>query len=191
MSIAARVRSLKETRMAQGPLEPFGWGRRGNDPFSMLRNEMEKLFDTVMRGGSAQGSEGGTVLSPRMDISEDDNEIRLCAEMPGVRPEEVSVELNDDLLTIRGQRESERKEERKSFHVMERSYGSFQRSLRLPFPVEPSQVQARMEHGVLTITLPKSGIKQRAQRIDVKSGGGAEGSPAGSSATGDQTQTHH
>jgi HSP20 family protein len=163
----------KETHMASGPLAPFGWGGQGNDPFTMLRHEMESLFDNVMRGGALQPAGGAAnVLAPRMDISEDDNEIRLSAEMPGVSPENVSVELNDDLLTIRGEREAERQEERKNFHVMERTYGAFQRSLRLPFPVDPAQVQARVDHGVLTVTIPKTGIKQRSQRIEVKSGGG-------------------
>jgi HSP20 family protein len=159
--------------MASGPLAPFGWGGQGNDPFSMLRHEMENLFDNVMRGGPLQAAGGPTnVLAPRMDISEDDNEIRLSAEMPGVTPENVSVELNDDLLTIRGEREAERKEERKNFHVMERSYGAFQRTLRLPFPVDAAQVQAQVDHGVLTVTILKTGMKQRAHRIEVKSGGG-------------------
>lgn len=162
--------------MASGPLAPFGWSGQGNDPFTMLRHEMESLFDNVMRGGPMQAAGGPTsVLAPRMDICEDDNEIKLIAEMPGVTPQNVSVELNDDLLTIRGEREAERKEERKNFHMMERSYGAFHRSLRLPFPVDPAQVQARVDNGVLTVTIPKTGMKQRSQRVEVKSGGAGGG----------------
>jgi HSP20 family protein len=153
--------------MARGFLAPRGLGSQPADPFMLLRQEMEQLFDTVARPAQAVA---GTVMSPRMDVTEDDNEIRISAELPGVPPDNVQVMLNDDMLTISGEREIEQRAERKNVHLMERAYSSFQRTLRLPYAVDPSQVQARFNDGVLTVTIPKSGGKQGAQRIQVSSG---------------------
>jgi len=75
-----------------------------------------------------------------------------------------------DLLAIRAEREVEQRTERKNYHLIERVQGGFQRTVRLPYPVDASQVQARFDDGVLTITLPKSGTRQRAQRIEVSRG---------------------
>ena len=169
--------------MARGILAPLGFGTQGADPFTLLRQEMEQLFDNVSRGPS-QGGAVGTVMSPRMDVSEDEKEVRITAEMPGVAPENLEVTLNDDVLTIRGEREREQRTERKNYHVMERSYTTFQRSLRLPYPVDPAQVQARFDEGVLTITIPKTGTKQSSQRIEVTRGkaeGGESTAQQGSS----------
>jgi HSP20 family protein len=163
--------------MAQGNLTPLGFGAQGFDPFSVLRREMEQLFDGASRGGAIQAPTAATVVPPRIDISEDDREIKISAEMPGMRPEDVTVTVNDDVLTIRGEREQERETTRKNYHLVERSLGVFQRSVRLPFAVDPAQVQARVNHGVLSITIPKNDPKRGSQRIDVRSGGdGAEGS---------------
>ena len=90
--------------------------------------------------------------------------------MPDVSEKDIELNLNDDLLTIRAEKRQESQGERGGMHVSERSYGTFQRSLRLPFSVEPDQVQARFENGVLTITLPKSQPEQRSRRIPVQGG---------------------
>jgi HSP20 family protein len=163
--------------MAQGNLTPLGFGAQGFDPFSVLRRELEQLIEGPGRGG-AQGS-AGTVLAPRINISEDDGEIRISAEMPGMRPEDVQVTVHDDMLTIRGEQERERETDRRSYHLVERTVGVFQRTLRLPFPVDPGQVQARVNNGVLTLTIPKNDPKRRSQRIEVR-GGEAEGEGSGS-----------
>ncbi|HEV7914070.1 MAG TPA: Hsp20/alpha crystallin family protein [Albitalea sp.] len=160
--------------MAQGHLSPLGFGGQGNDPFLMLRREMEQLFDNVVRTPSATGG-GGTVVAPRMDISEDDKEIRVVAEMPGAAPDNVEVMVDDDVLTIRGEREQERETNRKNYHLIERSVGVFQRSLRLPSPVDASQVQANFDNGVLTITIPKTSAKGRSRQVQIRSGGTAGG----------------
>ena len=166
--------------MARGSLTPYGYG---SDPFQMLRHEVDQLFDNMWRGGglpSARGAGGAAqALVPHMDVSETDNEIAITADLPGVAPNDVSVMLNDDILTISGERKAEHQEERKNFHVMERSHGTFQRSLRLPFAVDPSLVQAHFEHGVLRVTLPKTAAQRRSQRIEVRTGGtGASSQPA-------------
>jgi HSP20 family protein len=166
--------------MARGFLAPLGFGRQGADPFSLLRREVEQLFDDI-GGTPSQPGGAGMVMSPRMDVMEDDKELSITAEMPGVSPDKLEVTVNDDLLTIRGEREMEQRTERKNYHLIERMQGDFQRTLRLPYPVDPSQVQARFNDGVLTVTLPKSGIKQGAQRIQVSRGPSQAGASASDS----------
>lgn len=166
--------------MARGFLAPLGFGRQGADPFSLLRREVEQLFDDI--GGTPSRAGGaGMVMSPRMDVVEDDKELRITAEMPGVSPDKIEVTVNDDLVTIRGEREVEQRTERKNYHLIERIQGGFQRTVRLPYPVDPSQVQARFDDGVLIVTLPKSGTKQGAQRIEVSRGTSQTGASASES----------
>jgi HSP20 family protein len=172
--------------MARNPLSPFGFGGvgergAGSDPFLSLHREMNRLFDDVLRGTfgvpsrEGQGGQGGTLM-PHIDVSETDKELKIRAELPGVTEKDVEVTLNDDVLTIRGEKKVERTNEQENYHFVERSYGTFQRSLRVPYQVEPDQVQARFEHGVLTVTLPKSEQQQRSRRIQVQAGG-AQGRP--------------
>lgn len=143
------------------------------DPFLALHREMNRLFDDAMRGGLApsgtQAGQGGALLAPHMDVSETDKEVRIQAELPGVSEKDIEISLNDDVLTIRAEKQQERKEERKGVHFSERSFGTFQRSLRLPFPVREDQVQAHFENGVLSVTMPKAQPQERTRRIPVQS----------------------
>jgi HSP20 family protein len=168
--------SAKEETMARNPLSPFrpgGLTERGfgEDPFMSLHREMNRLFDDVFRGvptAGARGRSGGDFVTAHMDVSETENEVRICAELPGVSQDDVEVSLDDDVLTIRGEKKLERKDEKENYHFMERSYGTFQRSLRLPFRVEPDQVQADFNNGVLTVTLPKTKAQDRSRRIQIQ-----------------------
>jgi HSP20 family protein len=162
--------------MAQGQLVPLGVGAQGFDPFAVLRKQVAQLFDGVSRGGAVQERDAATVMPPRINVSEDDREIKISAEMPGVNPQNVTVTVADDMLTIRGEHEQEHETERKNYHVVERRVGVFQRSLRLPFPVDPNQVRARADHGVLNISIAKTDPKQRSHRIEVSSSGKNEDS---------------
>jgi HSP20 family protein len=125
-----------------------------------------------------------------MNVSETDKEIRITAELPGVDQNDVDVSLDDDVLTIRGEKKFEQKEEKENFHFVERSYGTFQRSVRLPFPVDPEQVNASFENGVLTVSLPKTAQQERSRKIQIQSSkdsqeAGASGARAsGSGETG-------
>jgi HSP20 family protein len=172
--------------MARNPMTPFrpGGGMFPGDPFLSLHREMNRLFDDVFRGTSlptASGSQGqgdvGTFVNASMNVSETDKEIRITAELPGVTEQDIDVSLDDDVLTIRGEKKFERKDDKENFHFVERSYGTFQRSLRLPFPVDPDQVQASFENGVLTVTVPKTGRQERSRRIQLQ-GRGATGQGA-------------
>lgn len=148
-------------------------GVGGSDPFLTLHREMNRLFDDVLRGGSVSsggqgGSQGSVLLAPHMDVSETDKEVRIQAELPGVSENDIEVSLNEDVLTIRAEKKQERKEEREGVHFSERAFGTFQRSLRLPFQVNPDQVQARFKNGVLNVTLPKTQLQERSRRIQIQ-----------------------
>src|SRR3954454_5273423 len=116
-----------------------------------------------------------------MNVSKAENEIRITAELPGVSQDDVEVAVDDDVLTIRAEKRLEKKDDKERFQYVERSYGTFQRSLRLPFPVDPEQVKANFEHGVLTVTLPKTAQQERSRRIQVQSGGGSQAAQSGGS----------
>jgi HSP20 family protein len=158
--------------MAQRSIVPFQYGgspslRSLPDPWST----MERLL------GGLQEATGNTALAaPRIDVSETDREIRVKAELPGVDQSDIEVSINDDLLTIRGEKRIERDEKQENFHVVERATGAFMRTIRLPFPVDPSAVEADYDNGVLTVTVPKpTEAKQRSGRIEVR-GGARQGS---------------
>jgi HSP20 family protein len=129
----------------------------------------------VAQAGLGQGGFAQVALVPHMDVSETDTELRIAAELPGVAEGDVEVMLHDDVLTIRGEKKFERADERENYHFVERSYGTFQRSLRIPWPVNPDEVQADFERGVLTVTLPKAKQEEKSRRIEVRSGGSGGG----------------
>src|SRR5215212_5681181 len=144
--------------MARNPLSPFGFGGvgergAGRDPFLSLHREMNRLFDDVLRGTfgvpsrEGQAGQGGTLM-PHIDVSETDKELKICAELPGVTEKDVEVTLNDDVLTIRGEKKVERTNEQENYHFVERSYGTFQRSLRIQVQAGGAQGRpgAQIEH---------------------------------------------
>jgi HSP20 family protein len=177
--------------MARNSLMPFRpGGLIGGDPFLSLHREMNRLFDDALRGslsGSSDDDQFGQmrgIVNARMNVSETDKEIRITAELPGVSEKDIDVSLDDDVLTIRGEKRMEQKKdenEKENFHFVERSFGSFQRSLRLPYAVDPEQVQARFDNGVLTVTLPKTAQAERSRRIQVQGGAKPGASPDGGS----------
>lgn len=145
------------------------------DPFFRLQHEMNRLFDDAFssfRLPAAFGaeSEGGRV--PKIDVHETDNAVEIDAELPGVDEKDLDVQVHDNLLTIRGEKKFERKDEKEGeYRVMERSYGSFSRSMSLPFAVDPNTVEATFRNGVLKLTLPKPAeARTEAKRITIKRG---------------------
>ena len=97
----------------------------------------------------------GHSFSPRLDIKEAENAYHISVEVPGIEKESVDISLKDGLLTIKGERKQESQSENEKYSWVERSYGSFQRSIRLPEHTQEDAVQAQLENGVLEITLPK------------------------------------
>jgi HSP20 family protein len=128
---------------------------------------MNRLFDDASRGlAGGRDTTGMALMAPRMDIHESENALELTAELPGVSQNDVDLRIEGDVLTVRGEKRNERQD--KQAHVVERSYGSFQRSLQLPFAPDPAQVEASFDHGVLTVVLPKKGQQEKAQKIQIR-----------------------
>ena len=147
-------------------------------PLGLLQREMGRLFEDVSRNGERPGAQSG-LIAPRLDVRETDKEFRVSVELPGVSEDEVEVDVDDDLLTVRAEKKEDRDIERGDQHVTERLYGVFQRSIRLPQSVDPQSVQATLQNGVLQITIPKSQREARSRRVQV--GRGDQAAPSGDS----------
>ena len=151
---------------------PTLWGRDKDDPFAALQQEVEKVFDDFTKTWpSVANFAGRGALAPNIDIQETDTGIELTAELPGVDEKDVDVTLADKLLTIKGEKKSEREEKEEGRVMSERSYGAFQRSFSLPYEVDPDKIDARVEKGVLKVSLPKSAeLAGKTRKIEIKAG---------------------
>lgn len=110
-------------------------------------------------------------FAPRLDISETDKEITISAELPGLEPEDINISLARGALTIIGEKRAEKEEKGKRFYRVERSYGSFHRSIALPDEVEDNKIDATFKRGVLKVILPKTQTAQdKNKRISIKTG---------------------
>jgi HSP20 family protein len=132
-------------------------------PIFGLRREIDRLFeDTFARDGSS--------WVPAVDIQENDNEILLELELPGLKSENVEVTAENGVLTVRGEKKSERKEgEENRYHLVERTYGSFMRTFQLPQGIDEEQINAEFENGVLMLHIPKAALPQ-PRKIQIKPG---------------------
>jgi HSP20 family protein len=143
------------------------------DPFRDLRSlqdEMNRLFSgTFSRGNQDEVLRGA--WSPSVDIFENKNEIVLEAELPGMNPEDVNISIENNILTLHGERRFEKKDESDNFHRVERSYGSFTRSFTLPPTVSSENANAEFQNGVLRLTLAKR-EEAKPRRIEIKAGSG-------------------
>jgi HSP20 family protein len=134
---------------------------------SRLRREMDRLWDDFFGPGRRALRPLAEEWVPAMDLSETADKVVVKAEVPGMEPKDIDISLSGDLLTIRGEKKSEREEKKENYHLVERSYGSFSRSVRLPAAVNADKIEARYEKGVLTITCPKK-EKVKPKAIEVK-----------------------
>jgi HSP20 family protein len=158
--------------MPDKPWLPAAWGGRELDPFRGFRTQLDTLFEDWF------GRSMGGTLAPRVDVSETAKEVTLKVELPGVDEKDIDVSLSGNQLTIKGEKKTEQADEGKKegengrvFHRVERSFGAFQRSMTVPFDVEPDKVAADFKDGVLTITLPKpqgAEAQPQTRRIEVK-----------------------
>lgn len=137
------------------------------DPF----RAMDELFSELWRGWPSffDSETRRPLLRPAMDVVENDREIAIRIDLPGIKPEDVKVEMEDNVLTVSGEVGDTIEKEGDRYHYRERSYGSFQRSLRLPSTVDTDKVDASFENGVLNIVLPKLPQAQPKQ-ISIKAG---------------------
>ena len=158
--------------MANRYLTPWSGSRQWlGDPLSQLQREIDRAFDEAFGGGSGRPGQGGVTMSaPRIDMHEENGELCLRADLPGMQPQELDVRVDGDMLTISGERKSEQNRNERDYHVMERSRGRFQRSIQLPFAPNPDEVQATVREGVLELRIPKRAPEERSRRIEVRGG---------------------
>jgi HSP20 family protein len=137
--------------------------------FESLQREVDRLFEDFTRGFGPLAATGNGKLAPSMDINETDKQYVITAEMPGLERKDVEISLEDNVMTIRGEKkiDSSQDDKDKNVHVHERSYGVFFRMLELPGPVDPASVQATMSNGVLKVTIPKP-ARPEAKKIEIK-----------------------
>lgn len=143
------------------------------DPFRdiiTLRERMDKMFeDSLARFRMPEEAGMPTFWSPSVDIYETDENIVLKAELPGVDKKEVSVEVKDSILVLKGERKREKEVKEENYHRVERSFGTFMRSFSLPVSVKQDQVKAKFKDGVLEVTLPKSEeVKPKQVKVEVE-----------------------
>lgn len=140
-----------------------------------MQDEFERMFRSFLGGG--QGSESAPTTagawSPALDVEETEDAFVLHVELPGCRPEDVEVSLEENVLTVTGERRFYDEREAEGFRRIERRFGRFHRAVRLPDRVEPDQVEANFDHGLLTITVPKA-EQAKPRRIQVRSGPGGQ-----------------
>lgn len=135
------------------------------DPISALRDEMNELR-TRLWGDEDESWLAGTPV-PSLDMTESDHALEIRMDVPGVKAKDIDIQLNGNILTIRGQRDEEQEEKGKTYHRIERRTGSFSRVLTLPCAVSQDEVVADYRDGVLNVTLPKS-EESKAHKIKVK-----------------------
>jgi len=148
-----------------------------SDPFNAVRNDMNRLFDRFMGGsfpslphlfGSAMNEDA---ILMDVDVRVNGKEIVIEAELPGVEEEDLSVSMSDGVLTIKGEKKFEHDEEKEDYQRMERYYGNFRRSMRLPDSIDDEKVEAKLNKGVLTVKIAKrpEAVKEE-HKIKIKSG---------------------
>ncbi|MET0722467.1 MAG: Hsp20/alpha crystallin family protein [Tardiphaga sp.] len=139
--------------------------RRESNPFAFLQQEIDRLFDGFSRNFPSLATAASAV--PSMDVSENDKVIEISAELPGLEKKDVELNIADNILTIRGEKKNEREEKNKNYHLVERSFGAFTRSVELPAGVMPENIVAEIANGVLKVTVQKPAPKQSKQ-IEIK-----------------------
>ncbi len=143
------------------------------DPFANLQREMERLFDGGARAWPfAPGQTGEGFLTPKVNVAETAAGLEITADLPGLEPEDIELDITDGVLTLKAEHKSEKeeKDEKKQYHLVERSYGTFLRRFALPFDVEVSKVDASFDKGVLKILAPRPlQSEKRPNKIAIKS----------------------
>lgn len=134
---------------------------------SDLSREMNRLFGSFFRGDVSDEGALATTWVPAVDILEQDDSYTFEAELPGLNKEDVKISVQDNILTLRGEKKDERKESKKGYLRMETNYGSFSRSFTLPTTINASKIEAEYKDGVLKIHIPKA-EEAKSKLIDVK-----------------------
>jgi HSP20 family protein len=146
---------------------------RPRDVFATMRDEMDRMFERMEHGFPRwpslfrQGYE--TVMVPELDVRENTDSITIEAELPGVEEKDVAVTLTNGTLTIKGEKKQSKEEKNENYYLAERSYGAFERSLRLPETIDEAKIEAKFDKGVLKVKAAKKPEAVRAARkIEIK-----------------------
>ncbi|MGD8640905.1 MAG: Hsp20/alpha crystallin family protein [Gammaproteobacteria bacterium] len=132
-------------------------------PLTRLHTEIDRMFDDFFRGSGmpdlfqSRWPETSAFLKPKLDISENDEQYKIDVEVPGISEKDIKVDIEGDMLTIRGEKQQENKTDKDKYHCIERSYGSFMRTLNLPSNADTDNINAKFKNGVLTININKTG----------------------------------
>jgi HSP20 family protein len=146
------------------------------DPFRLIRREMENVFRTFDQNSPSPDIGAG---APAISVAETNDAFEVTAELPGVDQKDIKVSLDDNQLVISGEKRAESTKEEKEWHIEERSYGSFYRSMSLPFEPEGGAVEAHFDKGVLHLTIKKPAKAVKTTKtIDIKTGVPPSVSPA-------------
>ncbi|RMD60030.1 MAG: Hsp20/alpha crystallin family protein [Nitrospirae bacterium] len=156
---------------------PWGFGgrrgrglvRREGSPFTSLQREINRMFEDFLGGALEPFEERFGEFVPPVDVRETEKEVEISAELPGIDEKDIEVTVGKDSITISGEKKEEKEEKGKGYYRMERSYGSFTRTIPLPCEIDEDKAEAKFKNGVLTITLPKTetAIKE-TKKIPIK-----------------------
>ena len=160
-------------------LTPWNWGGRrfgrgpAGLPFAEYGDRYNELFERARRGfdlvALAGRLDGLAAFNPKVDVSETDGEYRIAVELPGIDDKDIEVTLSDNRLTIKGEKRVEKDGKRNDAHVIERAHGAFQRSFVLPAETDATQTSAKLDNGVLTLTVPKTAAaRHETKKIAIK-----------------------
>ncbi len=140
------------------------------DPWRSLegwRQELDRMFNPLLQRDEDTFHVVGGDWAPAVDIKEEDHRYLIRADIPGVKPEEIEITMENGVLSIRGERKFEETEEKENFKRIERSHGVFYRRFSLPDNTDPDTIEATGKDGVLEITIPKTTTEKQAKRIEV------------------------
>jgi HSP20 family protein len=140
--------------------------RGEQSPFVELHQRMNDLFEDFFGGFDVGLSRFGSrfMTTPSIDVSETNEDVRVTADLPGMDEKDVQVTLENDILTIKGEKKQEQEEKKQNYHMVERTYGEFQRVISLPTSVDKEKIKATFKKGVLSVILPKTPESKSTQK---------------------------
>lgn len=147
---------------------------RGVNPIVAFQDEVNQLFnsffgDMTLPAWLRSGQGMALAINPALDVSENDHEYKITAELPGIDAKDVQLTAADGYLTIKGEKKQDHKEERRGYFRQERSYGSFQRVVALPDSANFDKAEASFKNGILTLSVPKkAGAQSKEHKIEIK-----------------------
>jgi HSP20 family protein len=160
----------------------------GTSPFSMMRrmfDDMERMLDSDMFG-DVDWRARETIWAPRVEIMQHGDNLTVCADLPGISQDKISVSIENGALVIEGERAAPSQDQQADVWSSERPYGRFRRVIVLPESVDPEKVEARYQDGVLEVSIPSPSTQARGKRIEIQTGG--QGGKQETGSTGSQTQ---